>query len=162
VPCVYIGVGTNRGPRERNIRQGLQLLAERGFRIMKQSPIYETEPVNMPGAGMFLNAAVSAETNLAPRDCLAALKAIERQLGRPSRHPRNSPRVLDLDLLLYNASVIGQSGFVVPHPELHKRAFVLVPLADIAPGLIHPVLRRRVSTLLKTVGRDGVRRWGGR
>ena len=128
---------------------------------MKQSPIYETEPVNMPGAGRFLNAAVSAETSLAPRDCLAALKAIERQLGRPSRHPRNSPRTLDLDLLLYDSAIIRQPGFVVPHPGFHERAFVLKPLADIAPGLVHPVLRRRISTLLRAVNQDGVRRWNG-
>ena len=159
MPRIYIGIGSNCGPRARNIRRGLQLLAEKGFRILKHSPVYETLPVNMPGARRFLNSVVAAETNQPARDGLGRLRAIERELGRPARHLRNVPRTLDLDLLLYGRAIIRERGLAVPHPGLPDRAFVLVPLADIAPKLVHPVLRRRISTLLKHVNRKGVRRW---
>ena len=191
MPRIYIGIGSNRGARALNIRRGLQLLAERGFRILKQSPIYETDPMNMPGARKFLNAVVEAETRLSPDACLGAFREVEVRLGRPTRHPRYAPRSLDLDLLLYDRVVrrpsraspgkalegrekgegrrdeFRTSSFrlpaaaccLLPHPEMHRRAFVLVPLADIAPNLVHPVLHRRISTLLKEIPREGVRRW---
>lgn len=123
------------------------MLEQRGFRIVKQSRIYETRPVAMPGAGDFLNLVVAADTRLSPVACLAEFRTVESALGR-GRHRRNVPRTLDLDLLLYGRRVLRGQGLTVPHPRMHEREFVLRPLADIAPGLVHPVLRRRVRTLL--------------
>jgi 2-amino-4-hydroxy-6-hydroxymethyldihydropteridine diphosphokinase len=159
MPRVYIGIGSNLGPRAENVKRGLRRLNDKGFRIVSISAIYETEPVNMPGGGRFLNLAVAAETRESPRRCKLQLQAIERELGRRKRHARNAPRPIDLDLLFYGRRVILEAGLVVPHPRLHERAFVLVPLADIAPNLIHPVRHRRIATLLKTVNRKGVRAW---
>ena len=130
------------------------MLEQRGFRIVKQSRVYETKPVAMPGARDFLNLVVAADTRLSPVACLVEFRAVELALGR-GRHRRNAPRTLDLDLLMYGRQVINRHGLTVPHPRMHERMFVLRPLADIAPGVVHPVLRRRVRTLVKTfVGRD--------
>ena len=130
------------------------MLEQRGFRIVKQSRIYETKPVAMPGVRDFLNLVVAADTRLSPVACLGTFRAVESTLGR-GRHRRNAPRTLDLDLLMYGRQVIRGHGLTVPHPRMHERMFVLRPLADIAPGLVHPVLRRRVRTLVKTLaGRD--------
>jgi len=148
VPRVYIGVGSNLGRRGEHIRRGLNMLEQRGFRIVKRSRSYETRPVAMPGARNFLNLVVAADTRLSPAACLAGFRAVEAALGR-RRHRRNAPRTLDLDLLLYGRRVIRRPGLTVPHPEMHKRMFVLQPLSDIAPGVVHPVLRQRVRTILK-------------
>ena len=125
---------------------------------MRCSPTYETDPVNMAGARRFLNLVISAETKLDPVACLKQLLDIERLVGRPA-HTRNLPRVLDLDLLLYDNQVLRRPGLVIPHPRMHERAFVLVPLCDIAPQLIHPVLHQRMTTLLAKTDTRGVRRW---
>lgn len=161
VPRVYIGLGSNLGRRTRNIRKGLQLLASAGIRIEKTSGLYETEPVDMPGARCFLNCAAQASTELSPEACLVRCRRIERRLGR-GRHARNQPRTLDLDLLFYDRTCVHRPGLTIPHPRLHRRAFVLTPLAEIAPGLVHPVLRRRVRTLLAGCDRKGVRPWKAR
>jgi len=125
---------------------------------VKRSPIYETEPVQMPGARRFLNLAVAARTRHSPRESLTRLLAVERQLGR-TRTRRNTPRRLDLDLLLYGRRIIRRPGLTIPHPRMHERAFVLAPLADIARATIHPKQHCRIRTLLQQVPRTGVRRW---
>jgi 2-amino-4-hydroxy-6-hydroxymethyldihydropteridine diphosphokinase len=161
VPVVYIGIGTNLGARAENVRRGLRLLERQGLRILKRSSIYETEPVDMPtGAPRFLNLVVAAETGLAPGEVMTRLLGVERALGRVRgvsslKHKRS--RSLDLDLLFYDRRVVREPGLTVPHPRLHERVFVLKPLADIAPGLVHPTLHRRVSTLLKNVDHGEVR-----
>lgn len=154
MPRVYIGVGSNLGRRGEHIRHGLEMLKQRGFRIVKQSRTYETRPVDMPGARDFLNLVVAADTRFSPAACLVEFRAVEAALGR-GRHVRNTPRALDLDLLLYGRQVVRRPGLVVPHPRMHERMFVLRPLADIAPGIVHPVLRRRVRSLMKPLaGRE--------
>ena len=153
---MYIGVGSNLGRRGEHIRHGLKMLKKRGFRIVKQSRVYKTKPVAMPGARNFLNLVVATDTRLSPAACLAEFRAVETALGR-GRLRRNAPRTLDLDLLLYGRQVLRQRGLTIPHPRMHERMFVLRPLADIAPGLVHPVLRRRVRTLMRRMMNDECR-----
>ncbi len=157
MPRVYVGVGSNLGRRADNIRRGLELLERQGFKIERQSRIYETKPIGMKPTRNFLNLAVQAMTRLSPLETIAAFGRVERALGR-GRHRRNRPRTLDLDLLFYGNRVIRQSSLSVPHPRLHEREFVLAPLNDIAPNLVHPFLHRRVRTLLKALsGKDSVK-----
>lgn len=156
MPRVYVGVGSNLGRRADNIRRGLELLEQQGFKIERRSRVYETKPIGMKATRNFLNLAVQARTRLAPAETLAAFGRVERALGR-GRHRRNRPRTLDLDLLFYGSRVIRRPGLSVPHPRLHQRAFVLAPLNDIAPNLVHPVMHRQVRTLLKSLAPDDER-----
>lgn len=158
MPRVYIGVGSNLGRRPEHIRRGLKMLEQRGFRIVKRSRVYETRPRNMANTGDFLNLAIAADTHHSPIRCLSEFRAVETALGR-GHHLRNTPRTLDLDLLFYGNRVIRAPGVTIPHPRLHERAFVLRPLNDIAPGLVHPTRHRRVATLLKVRSQEGIRRW---
>jgi 2-amino-4-hydroxy-6-hydroxymethyldihydropteridine diphosphokinase len=125
---------------------------------LRRSRTYETDPVGMTGARRFLNLVVSADTAQKPTACLQHLLEIERTLGRPC-HTRNTPRTLDLDLLCFGRQVIDRPGLRIPHPRLHERAFVLVPFCDLAPGFVHPVLHRRMASLLAGTPIKGIRRW---
>ena len=138
-PAVFVALGTNLGDRERNLARGVRGLQERGLTITARSSVYETEPVGGPAQGAYLNAVVQAETALDPHGVLASCLGVEREAGRVRGEP-NAPRTLDLDLLLYGALVLRTAGLDVPHPRLHERRFVLVPLTEIAPGVRHPVL----------------------
>lgn len=158
MPRVYIGIGSDLGRRVQNIERGLAMLKGSGFRIVRCSRIYETKPWNMTDHRKFLNLVVAADTVHLPAATLEHLRLIEHALGR-TRHRRNEPRTLDLDLLFYANRIVHQAGLSIPHPRLHRRAFVLRPLADIAPNKLHPVQRRRIFTLLKNVDPSGVRRW---
>jgi 2-amino-4-hydroxy-6-hydroxymethyldihydropteridine diphosphokinase len=117
------------------------------------SQIYETAPVGPVEQGMFLNAAAKVETSLSPRDLLTALQSIEQQAGRASRAERVhwGPRELDMDILFYDQQVLKEDDLTIPHPQLHKRWFVLKPLADIAPDFEHPVMHKTVDQLLYSV-----------
>jgi len=122
---------------------------------LNESPVYETEPWGYADQPPFLNMALCAATDLSPRDLLGRLKDIEATLGRiPSF--RNGPRLIDLDILFYDDLVLDTPALVIPHPRLHERAFVLIPLAEIAPGLVHPALGLSVAQLVETVDRRGV------
>jgi 2-amino-4-hydroxy-6-hydroxymethyldihydropteridine diphosphokinase len=158
MPRVYIGIGSNIGRRAQNIERGLRRLQERGFRIVRRSRVYETEPWHMNDCRKFLNLVVAADTRLTPRVCLMRLLEVERALGR-RRHGRNEPRTLDLDILMYGTRIIRQPGLTVPHPRLHERAFVLKPFCDIAPKVIQPARHQRMSTLLKRLDQRGVHLW---
>ncbi|WP_447975168.1 2-amino-4-hydroxy-6-hydroxymethyldihydropteridine diphosphokinase [Nitrospira sp. Kam-Ns4a] len=147
----YIGFGSNVGDRLDFCDRAVTLLSLLpSSQVTAVSSLYETEPVadgTDPGAGWFLNGVVRLETDLTPRSLLTVCREIERALGRDLDH-RGGPRTLDLDLLLYGDRVIGESDLTVPHPRLHLRRFVLVPLAELAPNLVHPVLRQTVKDLL--------------
>ncbi|MGB6875463.1 MAG: 2-amino-4-hydroxy-6-hydroxymethyldihydropteridine diphosphokinase, partial [Candidatus Acidiferrales bacterium] len=143
----YISLGSNVGDREQQIAAAIQALGARGIRILQQSSIYSTEPVDVAAQSWFLNCVLEVETDLMPRQLLRAFQEIENELGR--KHTvRRGPRVIDLDILLYGSSVIHTQELEVPHPRMSQRRFVLVPLAEIAPALRHPVENKSIEELL--------------
>ncbi len=142
----FIGLGSNLGDKKKNLLQALQLL-EAKARVRRVSSFYETEPVGLEQQDWFLNAVAEVETRLAPRELLSFLLGVEEALGR-KRVVKWGPRTIDLDLLFYGNQVIDEPGLQVPHPELHKRRFVLEPLAELAPDFRHPVLKKTVKELL--------------
>jgi len=151
---VYLGLGSNMGDRERNIAQALELLGERG-RVVAVSPLYETEPVGLTGP-LFLNAVCLYQTELGPYELLSFINGIEARLGRK---PGLISRPIDIDILLYGDLVMKSGTLTIPHPRLAERAFVLVPLAELAPELVVPGMGEKVSRLLARVSREGVRPW---
>lgn len=150
----YIGIGSNLGDRQAHIEaagKGLAHLALTQVTAMSKS--YETSPVGPVDQGMFLNAAAVIETALSPMELLMGLQAIEKSQGRASRSDRTKwgPRELDLDILFYDQKIITQGELVLPHPQLHLRWFVLKPMAELAPDLVHPVNGKTIATLLEEV-----------
>jgi 2-amino-4-hydroxy-6-hydroxymethyldihydropteridine diphosphokinase len=155
---VHIALGTNLGDRPANLKAALAALPP-ALTGLAGSPVYETPPWGVIDQPAFLNMVVRGETSLAPEDLLAHLKHLESELGRlPSI--RYGPRLIDLDILFYDDLVLDTPKLTIPHPHLHKRAFVLVPLADLAPELVHPVFVKTVRQLLEAVDTTGVKRYG--
>ena len=156
---VYLGLGSNLGDRMGNLESAVEKLSKR-VAVEKISSAYETEPLYNTEQPMFLNAVIKGVTELDPLELLSFVKGIENDLGRqPGR--RNAPRIIDIDILFYGKRVIQTGELTVPHPRIAERAFVLVPLAELAPKLVHPQLKRSVSELLaEAEGEDGVRKIG--
>jgi 2-amino-4-hydroxy-6-hydroxymethyldihydropteridine diphosphokinase len=158
---VYIALGSNVGDRAAMLARAVAEMYRAGLRVSRESSLYETEPVGGPPQGWFLNAVVEVETELTPHDVLRTLQGIEQDMGR-QREVVCGPRTLDLDILLDGKNVICEGQLDLPHPRLAQRRFVLVPLAELAPGLIHPVLRKSVAELLtETSDHSQVRLWKG-
>lgn len=144
---VYIALGTNVGEREANLLQALRLLPESGVYIRRVSSIYETEPVDYLDQEWFLNMALEAQTELDALDLLSALRVIEARMGSKKAFAKG-PRKIDLDILLYGSETIDTPELQVPHPRMLERKFVLIPLAEIAPGLRHPSWKSGVAHIL--------------
>ena len=146
MPAAFLGLGSNLGGREETLARALALLDGRGFRIERKSALYETAPVGGPPQGDFLNQVVGGEWSGTPEALLAACLEAENALGRV-RAERFGPRTVDVDVLLFADLVRDAPPPVLPHPRLHERRFVLVPLAEIAPTWMHPVLHKTVAEL---------------
>jgi 2-amino-4-hydroxy-6-hydroxymethyldihydropteridine diphosphokinase len=152
----YVGLGSNLGDRAAYLLLGLSALSRLPeTRLLRLSPVYETDPVGPPQPP-YLNMVAELETELSPTGLLAEMLRIEKALGR-ERRERWGPRTLDLDLLLYGDLVLEEAGLSVPHPRLHERAFVLVPLLDLLPEGRHPLLGQSFAELLASLDASSVR-----
>jgi len=153
----YLGIGTNMGNREDNLERALGLLSQR-MRMGKVSSIYDTEPLDNVNQPRFLNMVCQVFTRLAPEGLLALAKGIESKMGRLGKS--GEPRPIDIDILLYGDEVMETPELVIPHPRMTERAFVLVPLAEIAPELIHPTSGKTIRELQQAIKEvQGVLKW---
>jgi 2-amino-4-hydroxy-6-hydroxymethyldihydropteridine diphosphokinase len=155
----YLGLGSNLGDRQANLDRALALLSQR-LRVDKVSSIYDSEPVGNIEQPRFLNLVCQVTTNIEPTGLLALAKGIESKMGRVGGS--GAPRTIDIDILFYGDQVVETPELVIPHPRLAKRAFVLAPLAEIAPDLVHPVSGKKAKELLKAAKEvQGVFKWEG-
>ncbi len=145
---VYLGLGSNLGNRQENLDQALKLLAQR-MRLGKVSSIYDTEPIGNVNQPRFLNMACEAFTRLSPEGLLALVKGIEQKMGRYSRS--GEPRIIDIDVLLFGDQVVNTRDLVIPHPQIAERSFVLVPLSEIAPDVVHPVTKKTIKEMNQAI-----------
>lgn len=158
----FIGLGSNLGDREASLRQALEHLAQTPeTSVVRASSLYDTEPVGVEDQPHYLNAVAQVETQLTPRQLLWNLMLIERRLGRV-RSQRWGPRTIDLDLLLYEGVVLEDDDLTLPHPEMTKRSFVLVPLVELEPLLVHPVTGESMLALLQRLGARPLVKHGSR
>ena len=142
----YLSIGSNIGDRESNITNAVQKIKERGILVYDVSPIYETEPYGVEEQPKFLNAAIKISTKFRPEELLEKLLQIEKELGR-ERKERWGPRTLDLDILFYDDLILNEKNLIIPHTDMVNREFVLKPLSDIAPEVVHPVCQKTVLEL---------------
>jgi GTP cyclohydrolase-4 len=156
---VYLGLGANMGDRQANLEQAVALLGQR-FDVEKVSSVYETEPVGYKDQPMFLNAVCRVKTDIGPLQLLSLVKGIEASMGRVPSFT-DGPRPIDIDIILYGDLVMVDPELTIPHPRMAQRAFVLVPLAEIAPGIVHPFSGESVEEMAEKVdGVDGVKKIG--
>jgi 2-amino-4-hydroxy-6-hydroxymethyldihydropteridine diphosphokinase len=153
---IYLSLGSNIGNRERHLHAAIERLGD-DVRVVRVSPMYETEPVDYTEQRWFLNLVVEAQTTLFPLQLLARIQKIERALGRVRGIPKG-PRTIDIDILFHGQTVMRTSTLKIPHPRIAERRFVLAPLADLAPDLRHPVARRTIRELLDAAPAQTVRR----
>ena len=145
---VYLGLGPNMGNRQANLDMALKLLSER-MRVGKVSSIYDTEPIDNVNQPRFLNLACEVQTRLAPEGLLALIKGIEQKMGRYSR--TGEPRIIDIDILLYGDVAMETPNLTIPHAQMVNRSFVLTPLSEIAPDVIHPVTKKTIKLMKKAI-----------
>ncbi|HNH25573.1 MAG TPA: 2-amino-4-hydroxy-6-hydroxymethyldihydropteridine diphosphokinase [Anaerolineales bacterium] len=157
---VYLALGSNMGNRLANLKNAISNLTPQ-MDVKKKSLVYETPPWGYTDQPAFLNQVVMVETYMEPENLLGHLKRLETVLGREPTF-ENGPRVIDVDILFYDDLVLNSPPLVIPHPRLHHRGFVLVPLNDIAPELIHPILGKSISELLLDVSRLNINEYKGK
>jgi 2-amino-4-hydroxy-6-hydroxymethyldihydropteridine diphosphokinase len=155
---VFLSLGSNLGDRRRQLQRALDLLSQQ-MTIEQISSVYDTAPMLVTEQPRFLNLVCRARTALSPHDVLALLKSTEQQMGRTAGI-RYGPRVIDIDLLFYDALVLDTPSLTLPHPRIAERAFVLLPLAEIAPAFVHPALNRTVADLAQQVAEADVQPMG--
>jgi 2-amino-4-hydroxy-6-hydroxymethyldihydropteridine diphosphokinase len=149
VKIAFLGLGTNLGDREENLKKAIVNISAFAGEVISFSQIYETEPWGFRSEDHFFNMVIQIKTNLKPVDLLKQLLKIEIQMGRARGTEMYSSRIIDIDILLYENEIINKPYLKVPHPMIQERKFVLVPLCDIAPGMIHPVLNKTFKILLE-------------
>ena len=145
---ILLGIGTNLGDREANLKTSLKNIEENIGRIIRTSSVYETEPWGFSSENNVLNMVAEAETSLRPSGLLGRILMIEANMGRLRSGKGYDSRIIDIDILFFGERIMRTSSLVIPHPRLHERKFILVPLAEIAPDLLHPVLMKDIKTLL--------------
>ena len=150
-----ISIGSNLGDKEENCQKGIdRLMASGNATLVKASRFYRTSPVDYLDQDWFVNAAVKLETPLEPLELLETLKAVQQQCGRTKSDIRFGPRVLDLDIIFYDRLVMTSPLLEIPHPRMHKRRFVLLPICDIDPDIVHPLLNISLKSLLNQLGEN--------
>lgn len=157
---IYLALGSNMGNRLANLKSAISNLPPQ-MDVKKKSSVYETPPWGYIDQPAFLNQVIMAETYLEPENLLSHLKRLETVLGREPTF-ENGPRVIDIDILFYDDLILDSPPLIIPHPRLHTRGFVLMPLNDIAPDLVHPVLGKSVSELLLDVDRLNIVEYKGK
>jgi 2-amino-4-hydroxy-6-hydroxymethyldihydropteridine diphosphokinase len=148
VASAYIGIGSNLGNRQQNCLRAIELLEEKRITVKKRSSMYETDPWGIKNQPRFINMAIEIETGLEPVELLRLLKSIEREIGREDSY-KWGPRIIDLDILLFDDLIVKEDNLQIPHPSMHERDFVLRPLCEIAPDRIHPLLKVRICDLMQ-------------
>lgn len=157
---VYLALGSNMGNRLSNLKAAVLNLTPQ-MTVKQKSSVYETPPWGFTEQDAFLNQVVKVTTYLEPEPLLRHLKRMETALGRVPNF-QNGPRVIDIDILFFDKMIINTPPLVVPHPRLHERAFVLVPLAEIEPDFVHPILQRPINKILEDVNRSEIKLFTGK
>ena len=154
----FISAGSNIGNKLLNCQKGIAALTASGKSVLRgRSRFYQTEPVDYKDQDWFVNAIVKIETAYDPFELLKEIKAIERDAGRERESIRFGPRILDLDIVLYDGLIINSPELILPHPRMHQRRFILKPICDIEPRLTHPVLKKDMQSLLDGLDENGQR-----
>ncbi len=150
IKTAYLGIGSNLGDRAGNLRHAVNMIREVTGTSVTESSVFETEPWGFSADTRFLNMVVGMDTSLEPKALLSAILEIEISMGRIRNKSRYSSRIIDIDILLFGDLVLYEKQLQIPHPHLHERRFVLVPLAELAPDFIHPLFKQSVHSLLES------------
>ncbi len=153
MPVVYLGLGSNIRNREENCLRAIEFLRQKGLIITKKSRLYETGPWGVKEQPDYINMALEVNTDLEPEELLRLIKEIEREMGRKETY-KWGPRLIDIDILLYDDLTYDRHDLKIPHPLMHERDFVLIPLSEIAPQKVHPVLKKTISELRQSLQRS--------